>query len=1073
MKKRILGVLIAVVMLILMLPIAVFAAGETYKISVGGVEITSTNLTVNGDTGTATYDPATSTLTLNNFSCSSDAFGGVINIQSSDSNITIKLKGNNTLTGTGEYTNGIYTNGNLVICDGEDGAAQGQLTINTKKSCIGVPSGTLEINGVKVTATSTANSGLSAESISLTDVTLSATADYEPIYADSYYLVDPETGEYVLDPETDRPVEVYGTINIENSTVEAYCTSGWNSYAFEPAPTLIGNYAVYAGNNAENATEVVAPTEDTYTESKYVRIEPVQASTITFINYDGTVLQSVQVPQGETPSYDGETPTKAADAQYSYTFAGWSPAISAVTGEATYTATYSATQNTYDVTLNTNGGDVGSQNVTTYTYGTGAPLPSDVTKTGYTFLGWYVNADFSGSAVTAIGTDETGNKSFYAKWAVNSYKVTFDANGGECDTTEQTATYDSTYGELPVPTRTGYTFLGWFTASENGNEVKATDAVTVAQDQTLYAHWEKTVYAVNGGVSENGSVDILPTTATMGDTVTVIITPDTGWEVDTVTVGGVAATYVAANKYSFTMPADHVSVDVTYKKIIYNVSLYDNGTTAGGNYSTDKVTATLGETVIITVENHLGYYIEAVKFNNTLATKVTDGQYSFVMPAENVMISVTFQIDLPAIAKELQLLNDADAGLRTAMDEGNSDLTEEIARLDQALANVKALLEDADEANKAALNEAITNAQNTLQAAIDQVAEDLEEAKADLQSKIDEKANTADVNEAIAELQAAIDALEAVKDNYASADATLKADLEGQIAAAESAAITAAETLVNNAKADLQSKIDAKANTADVNTAIAELQAAIDALDAVKDDYATADTTLKADLEGQIADAQSAAISAAEILVNNAKAELQSKIDAKANAADVSAAIAELQAAIDALEAVKDDYAIADAALKAELEGAIAKAKQEAIDAAKGYIPHIGTNGNWWIGDTDTGVDANGIKGDTGNGIASITTNKENGITTVTIKFTDPNMADVIFTIEDGAEGAKGDKGDTGDTGAAGTNGKDGLAVVSTVIGGTALSGSAALGIWEIVKNRKKWELARRRKKVTSFFENW
>ena len=67
-----------------------------------------------------------------------------------------------------------------------------------------------------------------------------------------------------------------------------------------------------------------------------------------------------------------------------------------------------------------------------------------------------------------------------------------------------------------------------------------------------------------------------------------------------------------------------------------------------------------------------------------------------------------------------------------------------------------------------------------------------------------------------------------------------------------------------------------------------------------------------------------------------------------------------------------------------------------------------------------------GDKGATGNGIASITTSKENGITTVTIKFTDPNMADVVFTIEDGADGAKGDKGDTGAQGAQGAQGEKG-----------------------------------------------
>ena len=67
------------------------------------------------------------------------------------------------------------------------------------------------------------------------------------------------------------------------------------------------------------------------------------ASDIIFKNEDETVLQFSMVKSGETPSYQGATPTKAADAQYIYTFAGWTPEITTVTGNATYKATYSKT----------------------------------------------------------------------------------------------------------------------------------------------------------------------------------------------------------------------------------------------------------------------------------------------------------------------------------------------------------------------------------------------------------------------------------------------------------------------------------------------------------------------------------------------------------------------------------------------------------------------------------------------------------------------------------------------------------------------------------------------------------
>ena len=285
--KKILSLLLVIAM---MVTLAVTVSAEettTCDLQVADVPVTDVNkdditaaITAAGGTadGTATYDPVTNTLTLDNFSCSSDAFGGVINIQ--DGDITIKLKGNNTLSSTGKGTDGIYTNGNLAICNGEDGVAQGQLTINTVSACIAAPSGTLEITDVKVTATSTEKGGLSANSISLSGVTLSATADLSPICTDSKYFVDPETGRPVFDPETGELVEVYGAINIENSTVEAYCASGWNNYAFQPAPTITGTFDVYAGEDAENADKVDAPTDATYTTSKYVKIVP-HTSTIT------------------------------------------------------------------------------------------------------------------------------------------------------------------------------------------------------------------------------------------------------------------------------------------------------------------------------------------------------------------------------------------------------------------------------------------------------------------------------------------------------------------------------------------------------------------------------------------------------------------------------------------------------------------------------------------------------------------------------------------------------------------------------------------------------------------------
>ena len=82
------------------------------------------------------------------------------------------------------------------------------------------------------------------------------------------------------------------------------------------------------------------------------------------------------------------------------------------------------TASTYKVTLETNGGTVNNGNVTEYTYGEGATLPTDVTRAGYAFAGWYEDRTFTGNAVTAIGATETGDKTYYAKWLSSDAGIT-------------------------------------------------------------------------------------------------------------------------------------------------------------------------------------------------------------------------------------------------------------------------------------------------------------------------------------------------------------------------------------------------------------------------------------------------------------------------------------------------------------------------------------------------------------------------------------------------------------------------------------------------------------------------
>ncbi|HJI31054.1 MAG TPA: InlB B-repeat-containing protein [Lachnospiraceae bacterium] len=135
---------------------------------------------------------------------------------------------------------------------------------------------------------------------------------------------------------------------------------------------------------------------------------------------------------------------------------------------------------TYTVTLNAGDGTINSGNVISYTYGVGATLPTDVTRTGYTFKGWYDNENLTSSPVTAISNTETGNKEYWAKWEINQYTITVKPENGKADITI-TQDYGTPITAPADPTREGYTFIGW------GREIPTT---MPAEDMTVTAQWK-------------------------------------------------------------------------------------------------------------------------------------------------------------------------------------------------------------------------------------------------------------------------------------------------------------------------------------------------------------------------------------------------------------------------------------------------------------------------------------------------------------------------------------------------------------------------------------------------------
>jgi len=192
------------------------------------------------------------------------------------------------------------------------------------------------------------------------------------------------------------------------------------------------------------------------------------------------------------------TPTRAG-----YTFAGWYTESSGGT-KYTKTTTYPWLEDKtvyahwkakkYTVTFSANGGTApktGSKATKTKSvtfdskYGT---MPT-TTRKGHTFEGWFT-AKSGGLAIDADTTVAiTKNATLYARWTANDYTVKFDPRNDDPAPPDITVTYGKTYGELPAPTRDGYTFKGWFTKASGGVKITASSKVTITATQTLHAQW--------------------------------------------------------------------------------------------------------------------------------------------------------------------------------------------------------------------------------------------------------------------------------------------------------------------------------------------------------------------------------------------------------------------------------------------------------------------------------------------------------------------------------------------------------------------------------------------------------
>ena len=230
-----------------------------------------------------------------------------------------------------------------------------------------------------------------------------------------------------------------------------------------------------------------------------------EGGTVTWKNGTTTLEGPTTYEKGEIPVYGGATPTKDADASYTYTHNGWTPAVSAMANsDVTYTATFSQTEKKYSVSVVAGAnGSVSPASVNNIGCETASGDISATPNTGYQFAGWTLPAGVTAASGYTVNSNPihihaTAAGTMTANFAAKTYEVTLDNQSATtAGQTNVTATYNAAMPSIAanLPAKTGYAFGGYYSEVDGGGTQYYNAGGTSAHiwdidaATTLYAKW--------------------------------------------------------------------------------------------------------------------------------------------------------------------------------------------------------------------------------------------------------------------------------------------------------------------------------------------------------------------------------------------------------------------------------------------------------------------------------------------------------------------------------------------------------------------------------------------------------